>query len=81
MANGYIVVSTYVNVEGHPQYTDNCRVFIEENEDGQTAKEQAMELYKNLSSGALDTDTHQVYSASVCEIIESTEAHYMDIDN
>lgn len=51
---------------------DEYRVFIEWNNEGLSPKEQATRFFKQ----ALDDE--DLYSANLCHIKDSTEAHYLD---
>lgn len=64
-----------------PTYEDYYKVFLEHDEMENSPEEQARQFFNNLKSGAMDEDDVELYSANICQVIDSTEAHYLNIDN
>lgn len=60
---------------------DRSAIFIEYDGDDRSPQKQAREFYKNLLGGTEDNNEQELYSASLCEIKDSTEAHYININN
>lgn len=58
-------------------FTDHYRSFIEENE-GKSPEEQANNFYNYLVDEKTFKGNKSLYSANICEIVKSTEAHYID---
>lgn len=78
--NGYIVCwMIRYNIGGDYRDKDFYQVFIEHNEAGQSPKEQAQELFNNLKDGQYDYENQEMYTANICQIMNSTESIYLNI--
>lgn len=79
--NGWIVLYTLHHLKSsifQQNMEDFNEIFIEE-KDKKSPQRQARDLYESLLRGDLDDEESQVYSANLCEIKDSTEAHYINI--
>lgn len=82
--NGWLVLYTIKNLNSTgwgKDMEDRSAIFIEHNEKGLSPEEQAREFYNSLIDEIFDSEEVALYSANLCEIKESTEAHYTDIEN
>lgn len=81
--NGWIVLWTIKYIETgavKPYYRDFTKIFIEYDESEYSPEEQARILFNGMINGDFDYDDQELYTANLCEIKESTEAHYTNIE-